>query len=135
MNQNEQMLQEALQAIANMPEHDQDDAHRLRYIAKQALSATVKESLTTEPAPTLTLNAGPVGHKWTPEDQRQLEAVMRGIYKIPEPAPLVRLTGSELLEAYMKGREHHGSNVREAIHISGLKYVQDAVIAKNGGKV
>jgi hypothetical protein len=30
-------LEEALRDIANMPEHDQDDAHRLRYKAKQSL--------------------------------------------------------------------------------------------------
>jgi len=29
-------LKEALDAIANMPEYDQDDAHRLRHIAKRA---------------------------------------------------------------------------------------------------
>lgn len=51
---------------------------------------------------------------------------------------LVRLTPSQLLEAYVSGRENHGSNIRLGIHISGLLAVQnaimDAMIAKNGGQ-
>lgn len=35
---------EALEHMANMPEYDQDDAHRLRHQAKEALSKYPKES-------------------------------------------------------------------------------------------
>lgn len=36
-------LLEALEDIANMPEHDQDDAHRLRYKARAAIAAVKGE--------------------------------------------------------------------------------------------
>lgn len=39
LSENER-LREALLHIANMPSYDQDDAHRLRYQAKQALQNT-----------------------------------------------------------------------------------------------
>ena len=35
-----------LQAIAEMPEYDQDDAHRLRYMARQFLSQNIQSSAT-----------------------------------------------------------------------------------------
>ncbi len=36
-------LREALDGIANMPKYDQDDAHRLRHIARGALEATKEQ--------------------------------------------------------------------------------------------
>lgn len=36
-------LREALEDIANMPEYDQDDAHRLRHKAKMALAPAPEE--------------------------------------------------------------------------------------------
>ena len=41
---NVETLREALNWVANMPEYDQDDAHRLRNIAKTKLAATAPKS-------------------------------------------------------------------------------------------
>lgn len=107
MNQTEQMMRETLQAIANMPEHDQDDAHRLRYMAQQALSH-VNE---------------------TPKNEHDSADVLK-------PAKLVRLNDDALVNIYLECKaEWKSTNKRQRQRIAVIfgNAIMDAMISKNGG--
>lgn len=107
MNQTEQM-RETLQAIANMPEHDQDDAHRLRYMAQQAL-AHVNE---------------------TPKNEHDSEDVLK-------PAKLVRLNDDALVNIYLGCKaEWKATNKRKRERIAVIfgNAIMDAMEKLNGGR-